>query len=227
MPRTANPELRQVRRDAFLDVAQRLIQAEGYEAVSVQDVIDELEASRGAFYHYFDSKEALLDAVIERFTDTALAAVEPIMADPSLRAPRKLERVLGRIAELKAGNKELMVAVIRTWSLPGNALTREKARRLAAERLGPIFARIIRQGIEEGSLTATYPEETARAVLAMAQGVQELAAEYFLARQAGTVTFEACRRTFAAFTEAFERIVGAPPGSVTLADESTLKFWFG
>jgi len=30
-----------------------------------------LEASKGAFYHYFDSKQALLEAVVERFSDGA------------------------------------------------------------------------------------------------------------------------------------------------------------
>jgi AcrR family transcriptional regulator len=60
MPRTVNATLYTVRREAFLDVAQRLVQTKGYEAMSIQDVLDELDASKGAFYHYFDSKQALL-----------------------------------------------------------------------------------------------------------------------------------------------------------------------
>jgi AcrR family transcriptional regulator len=60
MARTVNATLYTVRRDAFLDVAQRLVQTKGYEAMSIQDVLNELEASKGAFYHYFDSKQALL-----------------------------------------------------------------------------------------------------------------------------------------------------------------------
>ena len=57
------PTAHAVRRDEFVDAAQRLIQSPGYEQMSVQDVLDELGASKGAFYHYFDSKEALLEAV--------------------------------------------------------------------------------------------------------------------------------------------------------------------
>ena len=63
MPRTLNPLAHAIRRDAFLDVAERLIRIKGYEQMTVQDVLDELDASKGAFYHYFDSKEALLQAV--------------------------------------------------------------------------------------------------------------------------------------------------------------------
>jgi AcrR family transcriptional regulator len=91
MARTVNPTLHTVRRDAFLDVAQRLIQTKGYEAMSVQDVLDELEASKGAFYHYFDSKLALLEAVVDSFADVGLATVGPILNDPTLPALRKLE----------------------------------------------------------------------------------------------------------------------------------------
>jgi AcrR family transcriptional regulator len=66
MARTLDPAAHALRRDAFVDAAQRLIQAKGYEQMSLQDVVDELDASRGAFYHYFDSKVALLEAVVRR-----------------------------------------------------------------------------------------------------------------------------------------------------------------
>jgi len=51
MARTVNATLHGVRRDAFLDVAQRLVETKGYEAMSIQDVLDALEVSKGAFYH--------------------------------------------------------------------------------------------------------------------------------------------------------------------------------
>src|SRR5664279_6287596 len=99
MPRTLDPEAHAVRRDAFIDVAQRLIQAKGYEQMSVQDVLDELDASRGAFYHYFDSKTALLEAVVTRIVDGALASVTPLVEDPALDAKAKLEGFFGGIAQ--------------------------------------------------------------------------------------------------------------------------------
>jgi AcrR family transcriptional regulator len=227
MPRTVNVEVHKVRRDAFLDVAQRLIQTKGYEQMSIQDVLDELETSRGALYHYFDSKQALLDGVVDRFADGAMSAVAPILADPQLPALRKLEKVLGGIASFKAERKQLVLAIMEVWNSDGNALVREKLRRLAARRLEPILAAVIRQGIEEGIVASSSPDEMARVLMYLIQGYQELAGEHFLARQAGTITFEVVLRTYAAFTEAFERILGIPPGSVTLTDEPTLRYWFG
>ena len=51
MARTLNLEAHAVRRDCFVDAAQRLIQVRGYEQLSIQDVLDEAHASKGAFYH--------------------------------------------------------------------------------------------------------------------------------------------------------------------------------
>ncbi len=227
MPRTVNLETHRVRRDAFLDVAQRLITTRGYEAMSIQDVLDDLETSRGALYHYFDSKQALLDGVVERFADTALAQVAPILADPKLTAIQKLEQVMGSIARFKAEQKPLVLALMEVWNSDGNALVREKLRRLTAARLGPILTLVIRLGIEEGSVRISSPEETARLIVYLIQSYQELAGEQFLARQAGTISLEDVRRSYAAFTEAFERILGLPQGSTQLMAEETLHFWFG
>jgi AcrR family transcriptional regulator len=227
MARTINVQVHKVRRDAFLDVAQRLIQTKGYEQMSIQDVLDELDASRGALYHYFGSKEDLLDGVVDRFADGAMSAVAPILADPHLPALRKLEKVLGGIASIKAEQKLLMLAIMEVWSSEGNALVREKVRRLTSSRLEPILTTVIRQGIDEGIITSNSPDELARVILYLIQGYQELAGEFFLARQGGTIDFEVVLRTYAVFTEAFERILGIPHGSLTLTDEPTLRYWFG
>jgi AcrR family transcriptional regulator len=227
MARTVNVEVHKVRRDAFLDVAQRLIVTKGYEQMSIQDVLDELEASRGALYHYFDSKQALLDGVVERFADEALETIDPILTDPKLTALTKLERVLGGIARFKAEQKELVLAILEVWNSDGNALVRERLRQLTAKRMMPILTLVIRQGVAEGLITSSEPEETARVILYLMQGYQELASEHFLGRQAGTVSFEQVLKSNRIATEAFERVLGIPPRSVTLADEATLRFWFG
>ena len=227
MARTVNATRHMVRRDAFLDVAQRLVQTKGYEAMSIQDVLDELEASKGAFYHYFDSKQALLEAVVERFADGAMASLAPVVNDPELPALRKLERVFAGIATLKAEQKELMLAIIEVWNSDGNAIVREKVRRLSERIMIPLFSAVVKQGLDEGTLHVDSPEDTAKVLVALMLGFQLQATDLFIARQAGTITFEVVQRAVAANTAAFERILGIPKGSLTLTDERTLRFWFG
>jgi AcrR family transcriptional regulator len=216
-----------VRRDAFLDVAQRLIQTKGYEAMSIQDLLDQLEASKGAFYHYFDSKQALLEAVVERFADGAIASLAPVLNDPGLPALKKLEAVLAGIATMKAEQKDLMLAIIEVWNSDGNAIVREKVRRLSERIMNPLFSSVVRQGIDEGSLHVDSPDETAMVLVSLMLGFQQKATDLYVARHAGAIAFEVVQRSVVAHTEAFERILGIPKGSLTLSDEKTLRFWFG
>jgi AcrR family transcriptional regulator len=227
MARTVNPTLYTVRRDAFLDVAQRLVTTKGYEAMSVQDLLDDLKASKGAFYHYFESKADLLEAVVERFADVGLAGVRPILEDPELPALPKLEKVFAEIARFKAEQKEMVLAIIEVWRSDSNALVREKLRRLTTKLMHPLLSKVVRQGIDEGTFKVGSPDETTRVLIALMQGFQEIATDDFIARQAGTITFDHVRRSVASFSEAFERILGVPKGSVKLTDDATLRVWFG
>jgi AcrR family transcriptional regulator len=227
MARTVNATLYTVRRDAFLDVAQRLIQTRGYEAMSIQDVLESLEVSKGAFYHYFDSKQALLEAVVDRFADGGMAAIAPILRDPDLPALKKLERVFAGIAGWKAERKELVLAIVEVWNADSNAIVREKLRRLTVRLMVPLLSSVIRQGVEEGVFRVASADETATVLVALMQGAQEQATQLLIARQADIISYEVVERTFAGFTEAFERILGVPSGSLTLQDAATLHFWFG
>lgn len=51
----------------ILDTATRLFTEKGYEKTTIQDIVNELDGlSRGAIYHHFASKEAIVDGVIKR-----------------------------------------------------------------------------------------------------------------------------------------------------------------
>lgn len=226
MARTLDPAAHALRRDEFVDAAQGLIQSRGYEQMSVQDVLDELGASKGAFYHYFDSKESLLGAVIERMTDGAVAMLTPMVADPGLTATEKLQGVFSGIAQFKNERRELLLAIIQTWISDDNAIVREKFRRVAVRRLAPLLTAVVRQGLAEGAFTAGPPEAVARVLMSMILGANEAATELFVARQANVVSFEVIERTLAAYADAFERILGARAGSLPITDEATLRLWF-
>jgi AcrR family transcriptional regulator len=227
MPRTLNPVAHAVRRDAFIDAAQRLLQTRGYEETSIQDVLDELDASRGAFYHYFASKEDLLEAVVERMTDAATASLGPVVSDPDLSALHKFEGVFTGIARWKAERTDLLMALTRVWLADDNAIVREKFRRGLVIRLTPLLSAIVRQGVVEGSFTVSSPDDVSRVLVSLIQGANEIAVELFFAREAGTVTFDQVERSLAAYADAFERILGTPAGSLTIGDPATLRAWYG
>jgi AcrR family transcriptional regulator len=227
MARTLNATIYAVRRDAFVDVAQRLIQAKGYEQMSIQDVLDEAAASRGAFYHYFGSKADLLEAVVDRLTDAATAALMPIVDDPDLSATAKLDGYFTGLGRWKGERTDLLRGLMDTWLADDNAIVREKFRQGIVQRLMPVMARIVAQGRDEGWLADGDPAHVARVLVSLLQGANEAATELYFARQTGTIPFEEVEPRLEAYWRAMERILGLPTGSFTEIDRATLHAWFG
>lgn len=230
MPRTLNPVAHAIKRDAFLDVGERLIRTQGYEQMTVQDVLDDLGTSKGAFYHYFDSKAALLAAVIERMVETATVTVEPLAADPQMSAVKKLEGVFSGIAQWKGERPELQPEVLpellRTWFSDENRIVREQLRRSTAVRLTPLLVGIVRQGQAEGTFSASSAEGAAGVLLVLILGLNETGTELFLARQANTISFEEVESRLGAYVEALERVLGLPAASLAIGDQVALRQWF-
>jgi AcrR family transcriptional regulator len=226
MARTVDHAARAVRRDAFIDASQRLIVTRGYEAFSVQDLLDELGASKGAFYHYFASKGALLLAVVEEMTAEVIAAVEPVVDDPGRRAPEKLAALFSTIVQWKTDRSDLVLEILETWLSDANTIVRERLRGTITEQLTPLITRILVQGVDEGTIEARDPEATATVFLSLLLAAQEVAGRLFLAHRAGAASLDAVERTLDAYGSAFERVLGVPAGTLQLLDRPAIEFWF-
>jgi AcrR family transcriptional regulator len=227
MARTLDPAAHAVRRDAFIDSAQRLIQAKGYEQMSIQDVLDDVGASRGAFYHYFDSKANLLDGVVGRMVEQATAATGYLLSDPDRSATDKLSGLFEGLASWKGERRDFLLRLMEVWLSDDNALVREKFRRRVAATMTPLLVTIVRQGVREGSFDVTSPEHAARVLVGLLLGANEHAGQLYVQWQGGGVPFELVEGALRAYPEAFERILGAPRGCLWWVDGATLHEWFG
>ena len=135
MARTLDEAAHAHRRDEFVDATQRLMQTRGFDDLSLQEVLDELGASKGAFYHYFDSKAALLEAVVDRIVEGALGSVEPMLADPNVPAAQKLTELFTGITSWKNARRDILLSLMQAWTSDENAVVREKFRRRATARM--------------------------------------------------------------------------------------------
>ncbi|HLK66930.1 MAG TPA: TetR/AcrR family transcriptional regulator [Bryobacteraceae bacterium] len=66
-------------RTRLLDAARYLFWEKGYAATGMAEILDRAEANSGSFYHFFDSKEALLLAVLDDY----LQGLEPVIVRPA------------------------------------------------------------------------------------------------------------------------------------------------
>src|SRR2546430_8516671 len=115
MARIVKEEAYAVKRNEILDVAQRLVYTKGYEQMTIQDILDGLQISKGAFYHYFDSKQALLEAIIERMQHEVEQILLPIVHDRELPALEKLHRFFATVSSWKTARKDFFLALLRVW----------------------------------------------------------------------------------------------------------------
>jgi AcrR family transcriptional regulator len=235
MARTVNEEAYAARHNAILDAAQRLIYTKGYEQMTIQDILDDLQISKGAFYHYFDSKLAVLEALMERVIDEMEQLLLPIVRDPQLSALVKLQRLFSASVRWKTVRRDYMADLARVLYADENVLYRQKTRVRSIETMAPMLAEIIRQGIREGVMNTAYPDVAGEMVMALALDMGESLVPKLLAssqRRNGTLRIPhefvtQAAQIFAAYADAFERILGAPKGSVTLMDAETLREWEG
>jgi AcrR family transcriptional regulator len=227
VPRVVKPEAYEARRNEILDVARRLVMlTKGYTGMAVQDILDELQISKGAFYHYFDSKQALLEALIERLASEATPMLEAIVDNPDMAALEKLHEFFGNIARWKTERKDYLMALLDVWYADENAIVREKLRAATPARYGPLLGRVIQQGIDEGLMTAAHPDQIGSLILCM---VFDMGYDFALLLRRRTSDPDAigCAfKTVAAYGDAIERVLGAPQGSLTLIDSETIHAWF-
>jgi AcrR family transcriptional regulator len=231
MARIVKKEEHAARRNQILDAAQRLVYTKGYEQMTVQDLLDDLGISKGAFYHYFNSKQALVDALIERLIGAGLQIIQPVVEDPQLTALEKLERIFTTIGRWKTAQKDYLLALLRGWYTDDNALVRQKMVASSVDRITPLLSTVIRQGIQEGVLTTPYPDQVGEVLLSLMTSLGEnLAGALFLGQYPGDVASQAeflqrMENTVAAYNDAMERILGAPDGSMQLVEPGLLKAW--
>ena len=115
MARVVNQEVYELRRSKILEAAQRLVYTKGYDGMSIQDILTDQQISKGAFYHYFPSKQTLLEALIEQMAHQVLQLMTPIVQDGSLSAPEKLRRVFDIASRWKTERKKVLLSLVGVW----------------------------------------------------------------------------------------------------------------
>ncbi len=159
-----------VRRNQILDTALRLVYTKGYEQMTIQDILDNLQISKGAFYHYFNSKAAVLEALVERIVDEVEPLLLSIVQDPHLSALEKFQRFFDTTARWKTDRKDLMLGLMRMWYADENAIVRQKVFASTLKRVSPLLAEIAHQGVQEGVFTTSYPDSCLPDVFLLSPG---------------------------------------------------------
>lgn len=167
-------------RDRILQAALRLFHRDAFQAVGINAICAEAGVVKGSFYHFFPSKTALLAAVLEELAGQRKRMLEQAQANGSTGRERLLAwfslwldqaeaqqttdgRVLGCGLGVIAG--ELSCSTPETLPMIQSGMAEFQSQ----------FRRLIRQGIEDGSIAPSVePIHTAYALLCLLQGLSTL-----------------------------------------------------
>jgi len=78
-------------RDRILATGQRIMGGKGFSAVGLNEVLTAAGVPKGSFYHYFGSKEAFGEALLEDYFAAYLADMDRTFAQPGQNKAQQLE----------------------------------------------------------------------------------------------------------------------------------------
>ncbi len=133
------------KRRLILDAAVRVFAEQGYEAARVGDIAREAGVAYGLVYHYFDSKEAVLEAVFGEAWERLLSALA--QAEHSGDAAEQLSLVIRIVLRTWRDDPDLVRLLVRE-------VMRSPAIQDELDQIGQAFAifqRIVERGQREGT----------------------------------------------------------------------------
>jgi AcrR family transcriptional regulator len=198
----------EVRRAEILQVAWGLFAERGYEGTKVAMVLERAGIAKGTFYHYFASKEALLDAVVEAMTERGLVEVQAAMAAAGAGGLQQLNAFLTASRGLRTDNMALIVDIALVLHRDENAIMLRKLRRRVDGRVRPILAAIVATGAGEGAFDAGPPyDEMAQVILDLGHAVADQNLDTLIERLPPRETANTILRRLNAVGTAVERLL--------------------
>ncbi len=207
----------------LIQAAWELFASQGYEAATVNAIIHRVGVSKGSFYHYFEAKEDILDAIVDRMTRHIVEEIERNIADESLSATDRLNRFLETSRQWKLEHVDLIVEVSRVIYRDENVIIRHKMNMRTAELATPVLARIVQQGVDEGTFDTFDPEETAAFSMQVSSAMAEMQAPLLCMADAGPEAPSRAHGLMDLYMSVLERILGAPSGSIERVDEDVFR----
>ncbi|WNL47164.1 TetR/AcrR family transcriptional regulator [Dyella sp. BiH032] len=153
-------------RQHILDVARPLLLRKGFTAVGLAEVLAAARVPKGSFYHYFGSKEAFGQAVLQGYFDDYLARTDVLLAQRGTAARRLLAYFNDWLESQTGDDAQSRCLAVK---LGAEVCDLSESMRAALERgTGGVIARLARcieEGRADGSLAPPPDAHAAAAML--------------------------------------------------------------
>ena len=206
------------RREQILRTAEALFYAQGYEQTSVQDILDAIGISKGGFYHHFESKLDLLDAICQQRAEESARAAQKAAESVRGNPPAELNALVSCSGLLRAESLDYISLLLRVAWREDGALMREKLKQRTMTLLLPSMNEIIAEGVESGVFSLPRPSRAGSLVLRLGAQFTDEAAEILAGPGEKAEKLSDIYARLELYRHTVERMLGAPFGSITLYD---------
>lgn len=146
------------RRHEIIKTASSLFAQKGYDKCSINDILTAIGIAKGTFYHYFKSKEEVLDAVVGQATELIHDKVSEVVKRDDLDPD---EMILQIFLAMRIED-EMMDGMLEEIHRTENALFHQKSLVQTVDMIAPILTEVVEQGVEEGIFECAFPKEYIR-----------------------------------------------------------------
>lgn len=141
------------RRNEILDTAEKLFYVKGYGRCTVNDILTAIGIAKGTFYHYFKSKEEVLDSIVARYTEMIINRVNGILAASDISLEEKL---MGMFMAMKVTNP-IDSEMLDDMHKVENVLLHQKMLNQIVMAMAPLLAMVVDEGVGKGIWNCRYP----------------------------------------------------------------------
>ena len=216
------------RRGELINAAQVLFFSKGYEKTSINDIVKAVGVAKGLFYYYFDSKQAILEALVANMTGQIVMLVTKVIETPNLSAVEKWEQMYEISSAWKAARKDELLTIIRVIMHADNVRLRHAMIKRQHAMVAPLYAKMIAQGVEEGVFNTPFVEDSAEIILAIYESSRNFLSDILLNPHNYPNGRELVAQKLHAMQTAVERVLGAAPGTLStpLIADKRIDTWF-
>ena len=156
----------EARPQELLEAALRVFAQQGYRTARLDDVADAAGVTKGAIYHYFDTKEALLLGVIEHYQALAFGRAEDALRDQSAPASTRIRLLVHKVfSERETGSGDRLLALLIRGVAHEVPHVHDRWLRDGPARLWTLLTRLVEEGKQRGEFRRDADGEVAARVL--------------------------------------------------------------
>ena len=195
------------RKKELLKIAYDMFLTQGYENTSVDEIIEKAQIAKGTYYYHFQSKEQMLEEVIDMMIDNETEMANQVIG-MDISVPQKIVMILTSMKPTEA-EQPIKNALFQ----PENVLMHHKVRQKLINILTPILSEVIKEGVDEGIFECDNIPERVKMLLIISDGTFN----------EGTFS----EQDISVFIDMTEKLLGAEKGTMSfiygLIDKSDME----